>query len=590
MKLLRFAAFISATFSFGSYAYGQDTPVNVKTLMADTSNVKSRVSIPFLNNASITLYGVDDDYFFTPNPLAEWATFNDRVQSSCSGQGGESVNRVPLDILMYDDSIIPALAKGAGVGASQIGPIPSYAYSIFYRIGDDPAVLIETTLNAKTLLANESLTSLREIPKSYNVLVKDTCDRLQEIGQYARILVIFHVLGNSFTSNSFSAEVTLRDSVKLALNANQDAKEIDELKITSASSSSGFGLSIGPIDFSNASSGGDTTRKVTRYRSIDSDWSQGVVDNAMATINISQVCSGGRCDVGNVSNLLMTFLNQYITTSTARINKMADDSMKLSVDNIPGEIKISVSEELKAKLETLLQNSNGQEVEYDGVKAKKTDDNTLQVDDGTEWKRDGDEWIPTSFNIRLVNETALQQQLDLKYSQVILEGSEAVSVTGGQQEVFRRDQPMGVLPLTYVQSANDLSKRTEDLSKKADALSARIEGNSVTDLLPQIQAQAICTAIAYRDRPGWSTAVPRTCSASYPSCAEICADLKNRSDDAQVDSSPQRHTYGALHIYSGNPATSQAGITGLKTFIYPAGEFGRRFCGPNFCCCKSDHP
>lgn len=102
---------------------------------------------------------------------------------------------------------------------------------------------------------------------------------------------------------------------------------------------------------------------------------------------------------------------------------------------------------------------------------------------------------------------------------------------------------------------------------------------------PQIQAQAACTAIGAGSGK-WITAIPRTCKASTSSCSEICSSIKSRTADSQITGSPTHAVIGALHVYSNGP-TNSADRVGLKTYTYSPGDWSRRFCGPNYCCCSS---
>lgn len=102
---------------------------------------------------------------------------------------------------------------------------------------------------------------------------------------------------------------------------------------------------------------------------------------------------------------------------------------------------------------------------------------------------------------------------------------------------------------------------------------------------PQIQAQAACVAIG-AGSGRWITAIPRTCNADTSSCEEICSSIKSRTSNRQILNSASLSVIGALHIYKNSP-TSTIGKVGLKTYSYSSGDWSRRFCGPNYCCCSA---
>jgi hypothetical protein len=125
----------------------QGVPADVVSIITDARLVHSSVPIPFLNGARIKLFQFGNQYILTPNPIAEWASFNEAVGEACQGLEPTDTATVPLDVLMYEASTVEALAASAGVSPNLIGIVPSYGYLIFYRIGNGQAVL-QSTLKA----------------------------------------------------------------------------------------------------------------------------------------------------------------------------------------------------------------------------------------------------------------------------------------------------------------------------------------------------------------------------------------------------------------------------------------------------------
>lgn len=102
-------------------------------------------------------------------------------------------------------------------------------------------------------------------------------------------------------------------------------------------------------------------------------------------------------------------------------------------------------------------------------------------------------------------------------------------------------------------------------------------------LLGQLQAQAICTALAADNSDDffWVHAVPRESSDTAPSCVSIC-----RSTEHGPGAGAGRGVLGSLYIYPNQPSQS-VGASGMMTHIYKPSDNNLSFAGPNMCCCTS---
>jgi len=117
-----------------------------------------------------------------------------------------------------------------------------------------------------------------------------------------------------------------------------------------------------------------------------------------------------------------------------------------------------------------------------------------------------------------------------------------------------------------------------------DALRVAHTNQSTT---AQIQAQAICTAVAPKGttvmavfrRPTGTDSQGRAVSETCPS---ICPRL------TMVGTSRQASSIGAVHVYNGSfpfsSETSDITSAGLATHIYSPNDANEGF-GPNYCCC-----
>jgi len=91
----------------------------------------------------------------------------------------------------------------------------------------------------------------------------------------------------------------------------------------------------------------------------------------------------------------------------------------------------------------------------------------------------------------------------------------------------------------------------------------------------QIMAQAAC--VTMMKGSGWAFAVSRQCGSQYPTCAQVCANLK----ESQAG---KLSCFNSMHLYGNQPAKFTS-MVGLKTYRYNGCGGG---CGPNTCCCTQN--
>ena len=114
---------------------------------------------------------------------------------------------------------------------------------------------------------------------------------------------------------------------------------------------------------------------------------------------------------------------------------------------------------------------------------------------------------------------------------------------------------------------------------------ATIIGNPLslqTEPYAQAHAQSVCSALPIR-RPGWISAVPRSCYGRE-TCRAICSRVRNTAPDSQRRAAPFTTCLNSIHVY-GRRKSITLNVPGLKTYKYNSCNIP--YCGPNFCCCLS---
>ena len=143
------------------------------------------------------------------------------------------------------------------------------------------------------------------------------------------------------------------------------------------------------------------------------------------------------------------------------------------------------------------------------------------------------------------------------------------------------------------ETAIGLEERLLNIGKGIDGLvadsvseSSLIVSFSNESVLAQVQAQAICTAIAPRATTVMAVLrKPTGRNAEGKNVSERCPEICPRY--TMVGTGKEATMVGAVHVYSSKPPFSSASqITnpGLATHVYRTNDNNDQF-GPNYCCC-----
>ncbi|WP_424985848.1 hypothetical protein [Microbulbifer sp. S227A] len=110
------------------------------------------------------------------------------------------------------------------------------------------------------------------------------------------------------------------------------------------------------------------------------------------------------------------------------------------------------------------------------------------------------------------------------------------------------------------------------------------EGWASYSVLAQLQAQAVCTAIAPKNTT--VAAVERAQAPSGSNTSELCQSLCPRFK--MLGTGRPGQDVGAVHIYNKSPAfvddPGNPFQLGFSTHVYPSGNTNTGY-GPNYCCC-----
>ncbi|CAH1776716.1 unnamed protein product [Owenia fusiformis] len=126
---------------------------------------------------------------------------------------------------------------------------------------------------------------------------------------------------------------------------------------------------------------------------------------------------------------------------------------------------------------------------------------------------------------------------------------------------------------------------------KADSHKAEADSHDESDYMNYYDeiAQATCTAM--NTVRGWTFAVRRTCATNGRTCKTICADRQLRAQYPGVVASRPMACFNSLHVNSNQPklAKGRAGDEKLGLTIHKYNSCENDYCGPNYCCCKTDN-
>lgn len=402
---------------------------------------KYTATVALYGDHSIKVFEFDNKYYYTPVPTVDWPRFKQDVSSNCSGRSDEEMAFVRLQVRHYSKQTKTAIAQAGKISLSQLTEVPVYAWSFFAKgyTGNETVLGIEPSTS--TLFLGESLESSVNIPPRSTLSLQKSCGFLREIADVESLVVAYHAVGQKFKKSKLTAGVVLKNSSSDLFDVDMDSSEVQETSISVSGGASGFALDMGPIRFGNAKSKSTTTSSTTNTRFISRSWLAKRSANLVRGLKIEQICDQSEsCGDTTLINLVVDFVKQHATEQTLTLQDMGNQTFKMLLNEVDvNSAKITIDETVKGELDLLYDaaTNEGGKVSAGGVEAERDRDaaNKLHVKNIGSFERKGEDWVPTSLKVLMVNKQQLSEKIETSYSQIVLNGDDPVAFVATQANV-----------------------------------------------------------------------------------------------------------------------------------------------------------
>jgi hypothetical protein len=89
---------------------------------------------------------------------------------------------------------------------------------------------------------------------------------------------------------------------------------------------------------------------------------------------------------------------------------------------------MTVSDDLKTALNNILNMKDKSSGSYDGMKFENDNQKGITINSDITFKKNGEEWVPTTLHAFVVNQADLQRNTKIKFQQTIIGASESVAI------------------------------------------------------------------------------------------------------------------------------------------------------------------
>ena len=408
------------------------------------------IIVSTLDNQIVGVKKAGQSYYFTPTPVVDWAGFSIAVVEACENNGDTDFIPVELKFLNYHPLVLTEIAQKAGIDLNALTVVPHFGRSVFLRDLDQNNHMISTSLDMTTLLQGEAMNVNHPLPATERLVINQPCALLRQFANIRSLTVSYHAQGEKFETASINAEVLMSQAIDTFFDTSDAAEQVDRTSITNSSGGTGFAIDLGPLSFNKSDAEQVVVRSNVKYRAVDRNWVSGRAEETLQSIEIEEVCGQKQgCLEEELRKMIVDFALSGAEQRRIDFRKNADDQYDVFIGQTNvGKTVFNVDESVKATLDTIFDNSTEEEQsgEFAGFKGtyKKKDENTLTINGNSEYTKQGEEWIPTSLTLSLVDTTKVQDRVRTGYARTVLQGKALVSYRA-------QNAAMGKIPASFIE-------------------------------------------------------------------------------------------------------------------------------------------
>jgi len=267
---------------------------------------------------------------------------------------------------------------------------------------------------------------------THTIPIHDTCDQLQAIAkghgdfQAAAFSNMPDTKRNFFfiSYDLFATSQAVDDIVKTETSSGI-------VSVSSRGSSGAVGLNVGALTAGGTVGSQKATNNDTRRRAVTANVLEAAVQQASGTIIAKRLREYNVNDssINEVEKqLLDTLINKLVPSVTAAFDKAGDQQYKLRGDIISevvltrGDVNMLLKSSEKPELNGTQDVSGG----FKGMEGSEKKATTVRDERGIEWKREGNEWIPTNVKLHVLSKADLRNKLTTSFEDIAVAGSQSV--------------------------------------------------------------------------------------------------------------------------------------------------------------------
>ncbi len=376
-----------------------------------------------LGQTSVEVYGsmdpTDKHYLIRPYIWPEWATFRSQYLAKCNERAPSKVVKlvVPFTFaaLAVNKEIAYRIGKSCNIPAPPPGLILSYPFAVLKIVTGEKVRWVYPNLSENVSVAVQT----QPLIEKQNVTLTDSCERLQEIWEGNDIKGEMYSEFGTVKRNSMAVAFAGAEQRGFFKKLELNEKSTGGIRTISTGTSSGAGISVGPLSIGETS--GEQTGEVqdTRARLISANVIAEAATKYVTELKLTcfgQETETEACDP-NVAKTLVDFVLsrsekvQATFTETAGVLTLHAQGLEDRVLNTTERetvMKGSPPPALGVKDNTTAK------VPYEGIPLELQENREMNLGGSTEgisWTVKDGGWVPTSADLRLVSAATLSSDI-----------------------------------------------------------------------------------------------------------------------------------------------------------------------------------
>lgn len=366
-------------------------------------------------------------YTFIPYVHLNWADTKRTVEKRCETFTEVMVN-VPVNISIYTTALIDELKRilsltfDKPIDKISVSPPPNIGVTVHAFDFKGAKFELVNTLPSDVSLRGTKVTATgANLPASLRGNIRGTCAQLREIAELRSLQALMFVVGSPAAVSRLDASATSLLNTHLLDDLKNKESQVNRTIANAKSGSTGIGIKLGPVNLGESKSRASNSLEKQHYRIINREWLDQNIQNASTRINISQVCDqGSECNGQSITDFLRSFYGR-IEAQEITIEKIKDGVWRANFAGTDMEVQpVTISEELKTVLNATLEGKEDVDVTIAGYGAKKKGELVFQNGQDIGWKRQGNDWVPTTLNAIVVNVADIENRVTGTFSRTNL--------------------------------------------------------------------------------------------------------------------------------------------------------------------------